>query len=59
MKCDVGALACALIIGYLPSDAPAAQAVDIPSVEMAEILAALGTVVQIGFQARITLTLPV
>jgi hypothetical protein len=41
----------------LPSDAPAAQPVDIPGVEVAEILAALGAVVQIGFQARITLTL--
>jgi len=59
MKCGVGALACALTIRHLPSDAPAAQAVDIPSVEVAEILAALGAVVQIGFQAGITLTLPV
>ena len=48
-----------LTIRYLPSDAPAAEAVDIPGVEVAEILAALGTVVQIGFQAIITLTQPV
>jgi hypothetical protein len=43
----------------LSSDAPAAQAVDVPGVEVAEILAALGTVVHIWLQAIVALALTI
>jgi hypothetical protein len=39
------------------SDTPSAQAIDVPSVETTEILAALGAVIHVGFQAEITLAL--
>jgi hypothetical protein len=40
------------------SNAPAAQAVDVPGVQAAEVLAAFGTVVHIGFQEGVALALP-
>jgi hypothetical protein len=43
----------------MSSDTPAAQAIDVSGVEMAEIPAALGAVVHVGFQAEIALALPV
>ncbi len=43
----------------ISSDTPAAQAVDVPGVKTTEILAALGAVVHVGFQAGIALALPV
>jgi hypothetical protein len=39
------------------SDTPSAQAIDVPGVETTEILAALGAVIHVGFQAEITLAL--
>jgi hypothetical protein len=40
------------------SDAPAAQAVDISGVQVAEILTALGAVVHIRLQAKVALAFP-
>ena len=40
------------------SDASAAQAVDIPGVQVTEILPALGAVVHIRLQAKVALALP-
>jgi hypothetical protein len=41
------------------SNATAAQSVDVSGVETAEILAALGAVIQVGFKTRIALALAV
>jgi hypothetical protein len=45
-------------LNQLSSDAPAAQAVDITGVQVAEILPALGAVIHIRLQAKVALALP-
>jgi hypothetical protein len=40
------------------SDAPAAQAVNVPGVQVAEILSAFGAVIHIRLQAKVALALP-
>jgi hypothetical protein len=42
----------------LVSDAPTAQAVNVPGVQVAEILPALGAVIHVRLQAKVALTLP-
>ena len=46
-------------VKIISSDTPAAQAVNVPGMETTEILAALGAVIHVGFQAGIALALPV